>query len=135
MDHLFSIPGPTQYYALLNDSLSLICGTGLDSNPRANITWTAPDGTTVMSDSRYHLENGPDTVRLNIANTSLYDSGMWQCEITVESEQHIVNNGKLLNISDPMLIGAPINRKLQVVIIGKIVMNCGTLNFVTTSVL
>lgn len=105
-------------YALLNDGLSLICGTELDSNPRANITWTAPDGTTVMNDSQYYLENGPGIVRLSIANTSLYDSGMWQCEITVESERHIVNNGKLLNISDPVLIGTPIQRELQVVIIG-----------------
>ena len=48
-------------------------------------------------------------------------------EITVESERHIVNNGKLLNISDPMLIGTPIQQEIQVVIIGKIALNYGTL--------
>lgn len=54
-------------------------------------------------------------------NTSLYDSGTWQCEITVESEQNIVDNGKLLNINGPMPVGTQVHREIQVVIIGKAV--------------
>ena len=34
----FAEPGPLQRYALLNESLYLVCGIGLDSNPQATIT-------------------------------------------------------------------------------------------------
>ena len=42
---------PTQHYAILGDHSSLICGRGLDSNPQATITWTGPDGTTIVDDA------------------------------------------------------------------------------------
>ena len=67
----FRIQGPTQHYVLLNGTLSFVCGIGLDSNPRATITWTAPDGTTVADNARYVLENGPDIVRVNFTNVSI----------------------------------------------------------------
>ena len=56
----FVTQGPTHQYILLGDSLSLVYGTGLDSNPQATITWTAPDGTTIMDNARYELDNGHD---------------------------------------------------------------------------
>ena len=66
----------TQHCAILGDHSSLICGRGLDSNPQSTITWTAPDGTTVMDSARYDLENGPHVVRLNLSQTILSDSGV-----------------------------------------------------------
>ena len=57
---------PTQVYVLLGSSLSLVCGRGLVSNPQAIIVWTAPDGTTIMDNARYNLEDGQDVVRLNL---------------------------------------------------------------------
>ena len=109
--------GPPQYYVLLGDSAFLVCGTGLDSNPQATITWTDPDGTTVMDNTRFNLENGPDIVRLNLSRTLLSDAGMWRCDIRTESEQDIVNNGKLVptNIT---VIGERIQLDIELIIIG-----------------
>ena len=55
--------GPTQRYILLGDRLSLVCGSVLDSNPQATITWIAPDETTIVDNARHGLENGPEIVR------------------------------------------------------------------------
>ena len=110
--------GPPQYYVLLGDSTSLVCGTGLDSNPQATITWTAPDGTTVVDNARYHLEARPDTVRLNLSHTILSDAGIWRCDIRAESDQYIVNNGSLVQ-SNITVIGAPIQRYIELIIIGQ----------------
>ena len=62
----FKTDGPvntsTRHYVLLGDPLSLVCGSGLDSNPQAAIIWRAPDGTTVINNARFNLENGPEIV-------------------------------------------------------------------------
>ena len=109
--------GPLQYYVLLGDSVSLVCGTGLDSNPQATITWTSPDGTTIMNNARYDLENGPDIVKLNLSRTILSDAGMWRCDIRTESDQYIVNNGILVR-TNITTIGAPIQHDIELIIIG-----------------
>ena len=97
-------PGPSRRYVLLNDSLSLVCGTGLDSNPQATITWMAPDGTTIMDNARYDLDKGPKFVRLNFTRTIPSDNGTWKCRVVVESEQYIVSDGRLVR-QDPSPIG------------------------------
>ena len=110
--------GPAQRYVLLGDSLSLLCGSDLDSNPQAIITWTAPDGTTIMDNARYDLENGPDVVRLKFTHTILSDTGVWRCEISVESEQYIVSSGKLVK-QDSSRIGDLISFDIQLIVIGE----------------
>ena len=81
---------PTQHYhAILGDRSSLICGTGLDSNPRSTITWIDPRGATIKENARYDLENGPDFVRLNLSRTILSDNGVWICELIVRSETEV----------------------------------------------
>ena len=109
--------GPPQYYVLLGDSVSLVCGTGLDSNPKATITWTAPDGSTVMDDAGFNLGNGSDIVRLNLSRTLLSDAGIWRCDIRTESDQYIVNDGILVQ-TNTTTIGAPIQRDVELIIIG-----------------
>ena len=111
--------GPTEQYVLLGDRFSLICGTGLDSNPPATITWTAPDGTTIIDNSRYDLDNGPDVVKLNFRHTILSDAGIWCCTVSVVSEQHIVNNGKLI-LMNPTVIGTPIEYNIHLTVIGEL---------------
>ena len=70
------------HYVLLGDPLSLVCGRDQDSNPQATITWTAPDGTTVVNNARYYLaENGPEFARLNLVCTDRNDKGVWTCGI------------------------------------------------------
>ena len=111
---------PTQRFVLLGDSLSLVCGTGLDSNPQASITWTAPDGTTIIMDNaRYDLENGPNIVRLTITHTVLSDTGIWLCEATVWSDRYnIVSNGSLV-LGERTVIGTPIQHEFMVTLIGQ----------------
>ena len=114
----FESYGPTQRYVLLGDSLSLLCGTGLDSNPAATITWTAPDMTTITDNARYDLENGPEIVRLNLLAVERSDAGMWRCDVTVRSEQHVVNNDELV-LEEEEVIGTPLTHSVQLMIIGE----------------
>jgi hypothetical protein len=107
-----------QYTVLLGDPLSLVCGTDLDSNPQATITWTAPDRAMITGTSRYSLENGPEIVRLNFTRTNVSDAGMWRCEIRTESDQYVVSNGSLIRM-DPKTIGIPIQRDIELMIIGE----------------
>ena len=110
-------PGPLRHYVLLNDSLSLVCGTGLDSNPQASVTWMAPDGATIMDNARYDLENGPQFIRLNFTHTIPSDSGIWKCWVLVESEQDIVIDGQLVR-RDLSPIGQ-VMVDVELVVIGK----------------
>ena len=110
--------GPTRRYVRLNDPLSLVCGYGLDSNPDAVITWTAPDGTTVMNNARYDLENGPGVVRLNFTCTILSDNGVWRCEVEVMSRRHVLLGGRLVELESEA-IGEVINVNIQLIVIGE----------------
>ena len=115
----FVSEGPTQQYVLLGERFSLLCGTGLDSNPEATITWTAPDGTTVVDSARCDLESGPDIVRLNFTDTILSDAGVWMCKVTVlSSETHKLDGGRLIPQNDT-LIGS-LNVTIELTIIGEI---------------
>lgn len=115
---LFSVLGPSKYYALFNDSLSVICGSGLDSNPQATITWTAPDGTTITNSARHHPESGPDVVRLNFTYTTMSDDGIWNCNIHVISERDIIIDGNIIR-GDAASIGVPIQHNIQLTVIGE----------------
>ena len=113
--------GPTQHYVLVGDPLSLVCGRGLDSNPQADIVWTAPDGMTISDNARYDLENGPDIVRLNFTHTIMSDTGVWSCIVSVMSERYIVSGGSLVR-QDETLIGS-VSVNVQVIIIGELSCN------------
>ena len=76
-----------------------MCGTGLDSS-QATITWTAPDGTTIMNNARYNLEDGSDIVRLNVTDAVMSDTGVWRCVVNTISENYIVSEGRLLRKSE-----------------------------------
>ena len=108
---------PTQHYALLGHHSSLVCGRGLESNPQANITWTAPDGTTVVDNARYDLDDGPDIVRLNFSRTILNDSSVWTCELVVKSERHVITSGGVLRPGGLAVIGIPLRHQLILTVI------------------
>ena len=78
----------------------------------------APDGTTVVDNARYNLENGPGTVRLNFTHTILSDNGIWRCDVRVSSAQDVVSSGSLVQ-QDHNVIGTPIIRDIQLTVIGK----------------
>ena len=103
----------------MNNTLSLICGTGLDSNPQATVTWMAPDGTTIMDNARYDLENGPEFVRLNFTHTILSDTGTWKCRVVAMSEQYIVSGGMLVQ-QDSARIGEQITVDIELTVISKL---------------
>ena len=107
-----------QYYVRLGDCLSLVCGTGLDSNPQPTITWTAPDRTVITDGPRHSLDNRPEIVRLNFTSTILSDAGMWSCDIRTESDQYVVSDGSLVRM-DPTVIGTLIQHHIELIIIGK----------------
>ena len=112
--------GPVQYYVLLGDGISLVCGTALDSNPQATITWIAPNGSMIMGSTRHSLEYEPEVVQLNFTHSMLSDAGMWRCDIRTESDQYVVSNGSLVRM-DPTVIGASIQHKIELTIIGEYV--------------
>ena len=111
--------GPTQQYTLLGDtSISLVCGTGLDSNPQATITWTGPDGTSIVGNAQYRLDNGPNIVRLNFTQVFSSDIGVWGCHVTVRSEKYVVTNGRLV-LEEESVIGSTVHHSIQLIAVGK----------------
>lgn len=112
--------GPYERFVLLNDRLSLVCGAGLDSNPRATITWRAPNGTTIANTHRHILENGPEIVRLNFTHAVKSDSGVWKCNIHVMApEKHTVSDGKIGDIVRDVSIGKEIMHNIRLTIVSK----------------
>ena len=111
-------PTPIQRYVLLDNSLSLVCGRGLDSNPNATVTWTAPDNTEIMGNDRYRLDNGPEVVRLNFTRTVMEDNGIWRCEVTVRSERHVLGSDGRLVLVVPEVIGT-LTQEFMLTVIGK----------------
>ena len=114
----FEQMGPTQQYTLLGESLSLVCGTGLDSNPQATITWTTPGGATVENNAQYRQDNGPSVVRLNFTQVFSGNIGVWGCDVTVKSEKYIVSNGRLV-LEEESVIGSSIQHSIQLIALGK----------------
>ena len=111
--------GPTERYVLLGEPLSLVCGTGLDSNPHASVTWMAPGETNaIVNNDRYDLENGREIVRLNFTNTIMGDNGLWKCVVAVMSGRYIVSSGNLV-FQDRANIGS-ITRDIQLTVIGEL---------------
>ena len=65
-------------------NMTLICGYGLQSNPRATITWIDPNGNIVLaSDENYVQDDGPDVVQLHIKRANRKDRGQWTCKMEV----------------------------------------------------
>lgn len=91
--------GPKQHFVLSGDSVSLVCGYNLDSNPPAIITWTDPKGDRVVNNGRYILDDGPKVVQLNISTTSKSDSGIWVCSVLVN--KHVLDKDQI-NIQEEM---------------------------------
>ena len=113
----FVSQGPTKQFVRLGDSASFVCGTGLDSNPQATITWTAPDGIVDNVNARYDKEDGP-FVRLNFTNATKSDSGVWRCEVVVMSERHVFSEGQFI-FQNQNLIGS-ITQDIQLTVIGEL---------------
>lgn len=84
--------GPREYYALLGDSVTLICGYNLDSNPKAVITWIDPLQKPVANNSNYQQHDGPELVQLSISRVSKSHSGAWKCNISVASGVKLIGN-------------------------------------------
>ena len=110
---------PTPAYVLLGNPLSLVCGRGLHSNPEASIRWLDTNGTAIMDNAHYDLENGTAIVRLNFTRTIASDNGMWTCEVVVRSERYIVDSEGELVRGGLAVIGNILRHRFIVTVIGK----------------
>ena len=63
--------------------MKLICGSNLDSNPVANISWTNAKGEPITNSEKYTINNGPEEVSLEIAGVNKDDNGTWTCTVHV----------------------------------------------------
>ena len=71
------------YSALKGESVNLICGRNLKSNPSPIIRWTNPKGEPVTSSGRFSMINGPAEVSVEIADVGRDDNGTWTCNVEV----------------------------------------------------
>ena len=71
------------YTAHNGDSVRLICGSDLKSNPSAIISWINPNGELVTISERFTMNNGQEEVSLKIANVDKDDNGTWTCTVDV----------------------------------------------------
>ena len=88
------------YSALNGDSVSLICGHDLKSNPSAIIRWTNPKGEPITSSERYTMNNGPEEVSLEIANVGKDDNGTWTCTVEVPRNNPLYCNSEQERVKD-----------------------------------
>ena len=67
-----------------SDSVTLICGRNLQSNPRSTITWFDPNGTKVVATENYSQDDRTDVV-LNIKKVDRRYRGQWTCVLDVNA--------------------------------------------------
>ena len=79
--------GEGKYFIPEGESVSLICGYNLKSNPKASITWTDPRGNPVTINDAYSQDDGPEVVQLNITSVKKSDNGTWRCSMEVLSSR------------------------------------------------
>lgn len=95
MSYYYNSDGPElteadkTYSALKGESVNLICGRDLKSNPSAIIRWTNPKGEPVTSSER---NNGPEEVSLEIADVGRDDNGAWTCTVEVPRNNSLYCN-------------------------------------------
>lgn len=112
--------GVKDVFSLLNDSVSLICGFKLKSNPAAQITWSDPKRNLVRNNnsSRIIQDNGEDVIRLNITNTKSTDNGKWHCSISLnETCVHRVIQGQIEYNCEGATLFSPIERDIELVVV------------------
>ena len=68
----------------LGDSVSLLCGTNIVSNPAAIVTWLDPLGRDIAQDPRFRALSSESSVALEITSATRADEGEWTCVLRVE---------------------------------------------------
>lgn len=113
---IFSLDGPelrepeSETFAVLqNTDVTLICGTNLDGNPKPSIRWFSNIGTEIDQDnSNFSINSGPELVSLTIFNTTLSNTGTWNCVISAlvpnETENQQINRRLALSILGEKMI-------------------------------
>ena len=91
-------PGDDHVPVEVGGVVTLVCGTGLDSNPASSIEWRDNNGVVIADGGRYTFDNGPSEVSLRIANVTANDAGDWRCTITVMAD------GRMIGTSDRNII-------------------------------
>ena len=108
----------------MNETKTIICARGLESNPPAIITWTNPEGDIVKNGTRYsyqYLIKGPADVTLTIFSVNEKDNGTWGCNISVKDGENEI--GRMVMSIELSVdgIGHPIDYRRVVIIVITIV--------------
>ena len=76
-------PGDDRVPVEVRGDVTLVCGTGLDSNPASSIVWRDNNDVEITNGGRYTFGSGPSEVSLRIAGVTANDAGDWRCTVTV----------------------------------------------------
>ena len=70
--------GDTQYAVLEGGNITLVCGSGVNSNPAPTISWIDNNGSTVSDGTGI---SGSTTLSLTITGVTHYQAGNWMCTV------------------------------------------------------
>ena len=106
--------------SFMNETKTIICARGLESNPPAIITWTNPEGDIVKNGTRYsyqYLIKGPADVTLTIFSVNEKDNGTWGCNISVKDGENEIGRMVMYIKLGVDGIGHPIDYRRVVIIV------------------
>ena len=103
-----------KYSYSVGDQADLVFGENLESNPKAVVTWTTPQGESFKnSNGRYTVNSGPENVQLSISALSAKDNGTWTATVEVLSTE------TFKNCSDQNSSLRKMEIEVQLIIVGK----------------
>ena len=79
-------PTSRSFATLLEDNVTLICGTNLVGNPEPIVHWLSNTGNEVSpNDKSFSISNGSQVVSLTIFNANLSSAGNWSCILSLNA--------------------------------------------------
>ena len=105
----------------MNETKTIVCARGLESNPPATIGWINPDGDIIENGNGYSYQSplsGSKDVTLTITSVSEKDNGTWTCTIAVKDGENEIGRKVIpieLNVDG---IGHTIVSRWMFVIVG-----------------
>ena len=110
--------GPTERAGRSGDPFSILCGSSLDSNPEATVTWSNPSGIMISDTGRFNfVKNLAGDVMLELTTLLVDDMGVWSCVVTVQGTNVTLPSGDI-NIGHSSIIGSE-SLDIMIHVVGK----------------